>query len=217
MKQFFYAIFLMGISLTARSQGVGINTADPEATLHVKGSRAMDPFMVEYRGSTKLKTFQNGGTSVGSQTIPPKDGLYVKGILQPDSGIITPKKLVIESVGKSITLKAGTNTIVMDANGDITIINNSVGTIEIQSNGKIDLSGNELNLTGNFININAAAALKIKSGVTSEISSQGTMDIKGTIIKLNGGARPVARIGDIVQLNGGSGTIATGSSTVLSN
>jgi hypothetical protein len=89
IKHFIYAIFLMGMSLTARSQGVGVNTTSPEATLHVKGSTCVDPFMVEYRDSAKLKTFQNGGTSVGSDTIPPKDGLYVpKLYLSP-----TPKPL----------------------------------------------------------------------------------------------------------------------------
>lgn len=254
MKHFIYGIFLIGISLTARSQGVGINTTSPEATLHVKGSGTMDPFMVEYGDSTKLKTFRNGGTSVGSATMPPKDGLYVKGTLQPDSGISTPQKLLIESVGKSITLKAGRSTIVMDANGNISITasdlggdisitsklggnisitsniggnisiaSNNGGNIGIQSsNGKLNLSGNELNLsgttlnlTGNFVNINATNALKIKGGAAAEISAAGSMDIKGGIIKLNGGGRPAARVGD--QVNISTGIIVTGSPTVLVN
>ena len=246
MKKFFYAIFLIGVSVTARSQAVGINTTSPEATLHVKGSGTMDPFMVEYGDSAKLKTFQSGGTSVGSATIPPKDGLYVKGTLRPDSGIVTPKKLIIESVGKSITLKAGHNTIVMDANGDISITSDLGGEININSkfggninitsnvggnisiaskdggnigiqanNGKLDLSGTTLNLTGNFVNINATNTLTVKGGAATEISALGSMDIKASILKLNDGGRPVARQGDAIQLAGSAGIIVTASPTVL--
>jgi hypothetical protein len=223
MKQFIYCILLISISLTARSQGVGINTTSPEATLHVKGAETMDPFMVEYGDSAKLKTFQNGGTSVGSGTIPPKDGLYVKGTFRPDSGIVTPKKLIIESVGKSITLKAGSSTIVMDEKGNITITSHrniyGAPNIVIQSEGNLDLSGNTLNLTGNLININATAALKIKSGASTEISSSGVMDVKGSILKLNGGGTPVAKFGSttsVVPFGGGSATIVNNTSpTVL--
>lgn len=255
----------MGISLTARSQGVGINTTTPEATLHVKGADTMDPFMVEYGDSVKLKTFQNGGTSIGSGTIPPKDGLYVKGTLQPDSGIVAPKKLVIESEGKSITLKAGNSIIVMDENGNISITSElggdisittklggniniasdvggyiniatkSGGTIGIKANnGKLDLSATTLNLTGDFVNINATNALTVKGGAATNISSNSTMDIssngttniKGAILKLNNGGTPVAKMGSTTKVSAvmlrpgyseGSGTITPDniSSTIL--
>jgi hypothetical protein len=250
MKQFIYCILLTVISLTARSQGVGINTTSPEATLHVKGAETKDPFIVEYGDSAKLKTFQNGGTSVGSSTIPPKDGLYVKGTLQPDSGIVTPKKLIIESEEKSITLKAGPNTIVIDSSGNISITSDLHGNINITTNiggninitskvggnvniasnyggnigiqshdGRLDLSGRTLNLTGDFVNINATAALKIKGGASAEVSSSGVMDVKGSILKLNGGGTPVAKFGSTtsaVPYGGGTATIIDNtSSTVL--
>jgi hypothetical protein len=243
MKQLIYTIFLISISLTARSQGVGINTTSPKANLHVKGSGGMDPFIVEYGDSVKLKTFQNGGTSVGSDSIPSKNGLYVKGTLRPDSGIVTPKKLIIESVGESITLKAGRNTIVMDADGNINITSDYGGNINIASTiggnisitselgGNINIESNSggnigirseygnLDLYGNFVNINATTALKIKAGSVAEISSTGSMDIKGGILKLNGGGTPVAKSGSttsVVPYGGGPATIiANTSPTVL--
>jgi uncharacterized membrane protein YwzB len=221
MKKFIYCIFLISISLTAQSQNVGVNTDDPQATLHVKGSGATDPFMVEYGDSIKVKTFQNGGTSVGSGTIPPENGLYVKGTLQPDSGIITPKKLIIESVGNSITMKAGQSTVVIDANGNITITTHNGITapanIVIQSDGNLNLSGNTLNLTGNLVNINATTALTIKSNASTEISGVGPMDIKASLLRLNDGGNPVAKLGSTTfTVSGGAGFINGNiSSTIL--
>lgn len=53
---------------------------------------------------------------------------------------------------------------------------------------------------------------------TVTLATSGTLDLRGTFVKLNGGCRPIARLGDDVVVTPGSdvGVIATGSTTVLS-
>jgi len=61
-----------------------------------------------------------------------------------------------------------------------------------------------------------SASVTIKSS-SIEITSAADLKLKGTIISLNGGTKPVARAGDQVATPAGAGRIAQGSPTVLSN
>ncbi|MBX7142541.1 MAG: hypothetical protein K1X63_15815 [Chitinophagales bacterium] len=58
---------------------VGINTADPNSYLHVNAPSGEDPLRVQVNGQSKLYVNSNGGTSIGSSTTPPLNGLYVAG------------------------------------------------------------------------------------------------------------------------------------------
>ena len=182
-------IFISFQSTAQTNQRVGVNTTTPEATLHVMTDQSgTDPFMVELYDSTKLKTFANGGTSVGSSIEPPKNGLLVKGTLRPDSGISTPKKLVVESVGNSITMKAGKSEVTIEANGNITIITNDpIAKISIKSAGDLALSGSNI-------------SLKATHNVT--IAGNGVMKLNATLISLNNGSKQVARLGSGVTTTG---------------
>lgn len=200
MKKQLLLFLCIWIGTTALAQKVGVNTITPKATLHVKGLNNIDPLIVEYEGKTKLKTFKNGGTSIASDVAPPENGLSVSGTLQPDGGIATRNKLVIESEGNSITLKVGSSTLVLDAYGNITIT--ASGNLVIKSAQEISLSGTKLNLTGNFININAATALTLKGVVATEISTAGIMEIKGALLRLNNGSTPVAKLGSVTAVSG---------------
>jgi hypothetical protein len=196
MKRFFYLALLFFISFQSTAQTnqrVGVNTTTPEATLHVKTNQSdSDPFMVELNDSTKLKTFANGGTSVGSGIEPPKNGLLVKGTLRPDSGISTPQKLVVESTGNSITMKAGKNEVTIDASGNITIITrDTLANISIKSAGDLKLSGRNISLDA-------------AEGVT--IAGKTTMDLKAPVMNLAGTAKmdlkaPVMNLAGTVKMD----------------
>lgn len=71
MKKLLTAI-LMAISLwTVNSaQGrVGIGTNSPTDLLHLNAAMG-DPLRVQVAGSTKLRVWNNGGTTIGSTNIP---------------------------------------------------------------------------------------------------------------------------------------------------
>jgi hypothetical protein len=57
------------------------------------------------------------------------------------------------------------------------------------------------------------AGTYIKAGSTVTVEGSGTMDLKGAMIKLNGGNKPVATIGSTV----GNGKVLSGSPTILGN
>ncbi|MEO8960235.1 MAG: hypothetical protein ABI325_00025 [Ginsengibacter sp.] len=209
-------LFFTSLQLKAQTNGVGINTTSPEATLHVRTTNSSDLFMVQLNDSTKLKTFINGGTSIGANSVPPPNGLSVKGVFQPDSGIVTSKKLVVEAsgAGNSITLKAGNTEIIIEENGNITI--KSGGNISIES------TSGEISLSGKNVNINAQQAINIK-GISTKVEGTalatiqggGVMNINGGIIKLNNGNVPVAKLGSTTSVNLTNGTITGNTSPTI--
>lgn len=222
MKRFFYLaiLFFISFQLTAQTnKRVGVNTMTPEATLHVKTDPAdSDPFMVELNDSTKLKTFTNGGTTIGSSMVPPNNGLLVKGTIRPDSGISTPQKLVVESIGNSITMKAGNSEVTIDANGNITVVTKDASAkISIQSAGDLELSGKNINLKAtNKVTISSALLMKLNATIMN-IAADATMDLNGGILRLNNGGKPIAGQGSTVAVDptSGLGTVISGGPTVL--
>lgn len=57
---------------------VGIGTTNPVAQLHINADTG-DPLRAQVSGSTRLLVSDNGGTSIGYNTTPPSQGLYVYG------------------------------------------------------------------------------------------------------------------------------------------
>ncbi|HEV8584902.1 MAG TPA: hypothetical protein VGT02_08010 [Methylomirabilota bacterium] len=81
----------------------------------------------------------------------------------------------------------------------------------------VQASGGSLKLvSGGAITIQGGGAVVIKGGAAVDIQGGGGVDIRGATIKLNGGAKPVARIGDTVAIQGSAGQISAGSPTVFS-
>ncbi len=66
---------------------------------------------------------------------------------------------------------------------------------------------------GTGIAMHSQAGTAIKAGSTATVETNGTMDLKGAFIKLNGGGKPLATVGSAV----GGGKILTGSGTILGN
>jgi hypothetical protein len=76
----------------------GIGTTSPASRLAVNSSANVSPFRAQINGSTKLIVNGNGGTSIGSSTAGPANGLYVAGNV--GIGTTNPNnKLHVEGIG----------------------------------------------------------------------------------------------------------------------
>jgi hypothetical protein len=172
----------------------GIGTNLPSDKLHINAGASEDALRVQVNSSTKMRVWNNGGTSVGIASTPPVNGLLVNGPIQPQNGIATPAKMVIESSADSIIVNAGGSQIIIAANGNILIKTTAPGSkIEIESAG-------ELKLTGNTINVTATS----------------TLALNGALVRFNGGSTPVAKLGSVSTVSGPTATVASNvSSTVL--
>ena len=191
MKKYIFLLPILFFDITIYSQNIGIGTTSPTDKLHINAAVGINPLRVQANGATKLRVFENGGTAVGGLTTPPVKGLLVQGSIQPQDGITAVNKLIIECTNDSMIFNAGGSQVIIAANVNI-IIKSGVGNkLIIDSGGDLELKG-----------------LNIKIQATSIIT------MNGTLIKLNGGTRQVARVGDVV---GGAptGTIVSGSATVL--
>jgi len=68
------------------------------------------------------------------------------------------------------------------------------------------------------ITVQSQAGTSIKAGSTATIEASGTTELKGAVIKLNGGSKPIATVGSQVQVPGQPiGQVTTGNGTILSN
>jgi hypothetical protein len=86
------------------SASVGIGTTSPNSKLHINGLATEDPLRVQVNGSSKLYVNTNGGTSIGSSTAAPTNGLYVSGYTGLGSSTPGTHRLYVSS---SITGAAG--------------------------------------------------------------------------------------------------------------
>jgi hypothetical protein len=79
--------------------------------------------------------------------------------------------------------------------------------------------GGGIEITANQIKIASTATMSIQSAAQLSVTSPALVAVTGGVLKLNSGSHQVARVGDIVTVTvagvTGSGTITTGSTTVL--
>jgi hypothetical protein len=231
MKRVF---FLLTISLCiskADAQSVGIGTTNPNSNdlLHISAAPGINGLLVQIRGADKFRVNANGGTSIGSSTAAPSNGLYVTGVTNPFGGIRSATNPInIQSTNDSVEIVSGTNRIVVFANGGIKIVTGG-GTngITIDAGiGDLVLKGANVNVTSTKdinidagMNVNAQADMsmwlsggmdmQIKSNLNASIeASGGILTLKGSALtKINGGlitlndnGSPAARINDLVNV-----------------
>jgi hypothetical protein len=71
---------------------------------------------------------------------------------------------------------------------------------------------------GTSMNLKSLANTSIKATSGALIEASATLDLKGAVIKHNGGGKPLATVGSHVQVPGQPiGQVTTGSQTVLGN
>lgn len=87
------------------------------------------------------------------------------------------------------------------------------------SDGLAIQSAKNLSLAaGKNLNMQASGNTTIKGSGSTAIEGTGLLDLKGAMIKLNGGTKPLATVGSQVQIpKQAIGQVTTGSATVLGN
>lgn len=65
------------LTIKGENGNIGIGTTDPSSKLHLCSSAGQNPFIVQIAGNTKFHINSNGGSSIGSLSTPPENGLYV--------------------------------------------------------------------------------------------------------------------------------------------
>ncbi len=95
----------------------------------------------------------------------------------------------------------------------------AAGTIVVDADGNLNLEANNLSaVVQRDTTLNNGMSLTITSDSTATLQSRGPVDVKGTLVRLNGGTRPVATQGSLVQTTpSGAAQIVNGSPTVLAN
>lgn len=94
------------------------------------------------------------------------------------------------------------------------------GAVTIQSQKSVSVqAGTDLSIgAGKYLSIGAGQNVTVQGNGTALVEGKGGLDLKGTLIKLNGGSKPVAIVGSQVQVPGQPiGQITTGSGTILGN
>lgn len=82
----------------------------------------------------------------------------------------------------------------------------------------ITINGNSLTIkSAQALTIQAGTDLLLKSNTVATLQAGVTAHVKGPLVHLNGGGKPVARIGDAIQVSGPAGQIIQGSPTVFAN
>ncbi|MBK8111131.1 MAG: hypothetical protein IPK46_12755 [Saprospiraceae bacterium] len=78
---FLFLIVMTTFTDTICAQAVGVGTSSPSDALHIVGASNDDPLRVQVGTATKLRVFNNGGTSLGTNNAAgtPANGLYVLG------------------------------------------------------------------------------------------------------------------------------------------
>ena len=89
------------------------------------------------------------------------------------------------------------------------------GVVNIQAQNNVALRA------GSNVAVQAAGNLALQSGAGTALQAGAPLDLKGPMIRLNGGTKPLATLGSQVTVEGFGGTahgqIITGSPTILGN
>ena len=93
---------------------------------------------------------------------------------------------VLQVSGSNVTLKAG-------------------GTLSLQGGQRVNASA------GHELRLEAGGPMALKSGATMNVRSAGPFEVRGSLVRLNGGGRPIAYLGSKIA----SGIVSEGSKTVL--
>ncbi len=72
----------------------------------------------------------------------------------------------------------------------------------------------EIATGGALVELKSNVKLKL-TAPTIEIEGQALTEVRGSLVRLNGGTKPVARLGDTIAGGPGTGSIVTGSPSIM--
>jgi hypothetical protein len=94
----------------------------------------------------------------------------------------------------------------------------SDGSLTIECNGRIRIkAAASVEIEGaTTVVVKGAAKVDVAAGTALTLKAAGQASLQGSLVKLNGGSKPLARTGDMVALPvGPPGTVQGGNPTVL--
>ena len=190
------------------SGNVGIGTESPGEKLEVAGVISSKSGGFKFpdgsrqttatsssSGNTLDQAYDEGGpgngktinADAGPVTILGANGLKVDGTsrfggkLSAEGGIDAASDISITSNGGAVQIQAGSSTIRISPTGVVTIESNK---IELKSSGDLKFTGDDIEIKGNNVSVNAAATLDLKSTI-SYLQSSGINTITGALVKIN--------------------------------
>jgi len=158
---------------------IGIGTTAPANRLQVNSITGQNPFRADVEGVSRFQVHSNGGTSVGSASTPPVNGLLVIGAINPTGGITSEGNIVITSNAGYISVNAGGSEIRIYSTGQIDIDAGAGLNISSASDININAVGN-LTLTGSSVSVDATSDLNLASGTITDIQSGSSMNLNST-------------------------------------
>ncbi|MDP1947327.1 MAG: hypothetical protein Q8L77_07485 [Nitrospirota bacterium] len=120
---------------------------------------------------------------------------------------VTPSGVKLQ--GPTVTILGGVVTI--EAQNNVALRAGS--NVDVRTGVNLSVS------TGGNTSVQTGANLSLRSGAGTLVQASAPLDLKGSMISLNGGTKPLATVGSHVQVTPGSssGQIVTGSPTILGN
>lgn len=120
---------------------------------------------------------------------------------------VTPSGVKLQ--GPTVTILGGVVTI--EAQNNVALRAGS--NVDVRTGVNLSVS------TGGNTSVQTGANLSLRSGAGTLVQASALLDLKGAMISLNGGTKPLATVGSHVQVPPGSssGQIITGSPTILGN
>ena len=121
---------------------VGVGVTNPSDRMHIRSDVGQDPLRVQVDTATKLRVYENGGTSLGvnNASITPENGLYVSGDVKQSEDSNGMLKYMFRANCDS------TPSIIREYNGT-----NITGTASISGNTGQCTITLPINVTNNFI------------------------------------------------------------------
>jgi len=138
--------------------------------------------------------------------------------------------LGVVSVGAVLLLKGAEGADekrLIPADAEVTVLSQKIAALEARLKaleGVVQVSGYNVKIVssqsltiraGSNIGIQGGTDIAIHGGSTLDMFGGSGVDIRGATLTLNGGSRPLARVGDPVVVGSAAGRIAAGSPTIL--
>lgn len=207
-----------GIRIIAANGTSGITIDAGSGDLNLKGSN-INITATNTCITRANKLFTVSSDSTYFSTINGNIALHAAKNTDITSGLnlsVTTGVLSTITTGAALAITTGTNMDI-STGGNTNIY--SEGKLGISTNNSMSLlaAANYTLSTGSSMTITAGVNYSLNASGDLTLKSSGTSRLNGSLVLLNNGARPAARLNDITQtlFTNGQGIISTGSSTVL--
>ncbi len=133
----------------------------------------------------------------------------LRAVIQVANGTTTLQSKHIRIQGETVMVKSLKGGVTFESKKDFKL--ESKRRMTVKASTRVDLEA------GVNLNVKAGAQVDLEAGAKLNVKGGGLTSIRGAIIKLNNGGKPIARLGSTTMTSpvGGPGAVTSGSPTVL--